>query len=197
MCDSFFGILGRVRQPLPADFELTARDAASHGDEILAQLMLIARDSPDPLAQLCAVKALALSTAPRSGEALRRVCALPREARRPAVGEVLRWPRERIAAECTPRLLGYSMVRRDGERPRDAGGLTGTLATGRDFDRELDDDHDDDLPYDPEEYEDPWDQAEFPDGYWKEMEGLMLQFGDPDWEVEPGEQPRRHAEVVW
>jgi hypothetical protein len=71
---------------------------------MLGHLMLIARDNPDPLAQLCATKAIALSADPRAGEALRRVCALPVEHRNPAVRTVFGWHRERIAMEGPPRL---------------------------------------------------------------------------------------------
>ena len=104
VCASCYGILARVRDVLPAEFDATALEAAGHGHGMLGRLMLIARDYPDPLAQLCATKAIALSTDPRAGEALRRVCALPVEHRHPAVRTVFGWHRERIAREGPPRL---------------------------------------------------------------------------------------------
>ena len=68
--------------------------------------MLIVRDSSDPLAQLCAIKALAMSAEPLATEGLRRVKALPTEGRDPAVLSVLSWSAERITQDCSPELLG-------------------------------------------------------------------------------------------
>lgn len=106
MCDSHYGILARVRDGLPSEFEATARDAAGHGPEIVGPLMLIVRDSPDPLAQLCAIKALAMSKVPLAAEGLRRARVLPTERYHPAVVSVLLWSPERITRDCTPSLLG-------------------------------------------------------------------------------------------
>jgi len=169
MCDSHYGILAHLRQPLPADFEATVRDAAGHGPEILGALMLIARDDPDPLAQLGATKALALSTQPRAAEALRRVCGLPVEFRHPAVRAVFGWSRERIAAECGPRLLGHRPPPRDDGRAwKEFSEWTASEALSADYTTVR---------------EEPWEEAEFAEGYYKEMDDLTLQFGDPDWEV--------------
>jgi hypothetical protein len=104
ICPSCNIILARVRDIRPAEFDATALEAAGHGHEMLGRLMLIARDNPDPLAQLCATKAIALSADPRAEEALRRVCALPVAHRHPAVRRVFGWHRERIAREGPPRL---------------------------------------------------------------------------------------------
>jgi len=180
MCTSDFGILARVRQPLPDDFEATAADAPCHGRGILGPLMLIARDSPDPLAQLCAVKALALSREPRADEALRRVCSLPTEHRHPVVAQVIKWPRGRIAAECTPRLLAQWARPLEDGRWWDA--VVEELASAV-----LSTEY---AAVRPE----PWEEAEFAEGYYKEMEDLTLEFGDPDWEIEPGASPRRSPE---
>lgn len=170
MCDSLFGILARVRQPLPTDFDATACDAARHGPEILGHLMLIARDSHDPLAELCAVKALALSPEPRAGEALRRVCALSTEFRHPTVATVFSWSRERIAAELTPRLLGRTptQLHEDSRWWKAVTEHVADAAMAADYTVSI---------------QEPWEEAEFADGYYKEMDDLTKQFGDPDWET--------------
>jgi hypothetical protein len=169
MCSSRYGILARVREVLPTEFEATARDAAGHGSEIIGPLMLIARDSPDPLSQLCATKAIAHSPEPLAREALRRVCALPVENRHPSVRTVFSWPRERIVRDCTARLLWRAPEHRDaGTWWKVELELTARDALGTDY---------------VSVREEPWDEAEFADGYYREMADLTRQFGDPEWEL--------------
>ena len=132
MCVSQYGILARVRDGL---FEDTARDAAGHGPEIVGPLMLIVRDNPDPLAQLCAMKALAMSTLPLAAEGLHRVRALPAEGRHRTVLYVMSWSPKRIAQDCTPRLLGFRMPGDDRcppvvLEPREVQGRGRTFYTG-------------------------------------------------------------------
>ena len=173
MCESDEHALAAVGRVTRSDFESTAADAAGHGSAIVGPLMLIARDARTSLVQLCAIKALALSREPLAVEALRRVRALPSAGRDRAVATLCRWSRREIAAPWDPEaLFAATALASDRRAPSPEATLIARVAA------------DPSVIGAPE----PWEEAEFADGFYREMEGLTREFGDPDWYESGGHQ---------
>jgi hypothetical protein len=177
MSGSTASVILDVKNVTCETFDIAAASAAVNGPAAIGPLMLLVRDGSTVITQLCALKALALSNAPLSREALRRVRDLPPEHREPVVIALSAWSRQELASTWDVRTLLRSEF---------------TMPVGGALLSEFNSVNDVRSDYIDSQHPEPWPEAEFSEGYLSEMESLTKEFGDSDW-YEPAARPREPA----